>query len=118
MRTQARIDMSQIEEVEIGIEHAREIVAKATALTNLVNNKDFKIVVRDGYLKDEAVRLVLLKADPSASSEEMQDSIADGITAIGHFNQYLRTIQALGSMAAKSLGEYEDLRTELLAEGE
>lgn len=112
------MSQEQIEEVEIGIEHAREIVAKATALANLVSNKDFKTVVRDGYLKEEAVRLVLLKADPSAASAEMQASIADGIVAIGHFNQYLRTVQALGSMAAKSLGEYEDLRTELLDEGE
>ena len=110
--------MSQIEEVEIGIEQARAIVAKAAALANLFSNKDFKLAITEGYLKEEAVRLVLLKADPSASSKEMQDSIADGITAIGHFNQYLRTIQALGSMAVKSLGEYEDLRTELLDEGE
>ena len=108
----------QIEEVEIGIEQARAMVSKANALINLFSNKDFKTAITEGYLKEEAVRLVLLKADPSASSDEMQASIADGIVAIGHFNQYLRTVQALGSMATKSLGEYEDLRTELLDEGE
>ena len=112
------MSQAQIEEVEIGIEQARAIVSKATALANLVGNKDFKTVIRAGYLEEEAVRLVLLKADPSAASAEMQASIADGIVAIGHFNQYLRTVHALGSMAAKSLSEFEDLRTELLVEAE
>jgi hypothetical protein len=109
---------SQMQEVEIGIEQAKSIVAKANALTNLFSNKDFKVVITEGYLKDEAVRLVLLKADPATFSAEMQASIADGITSIGHFNQYLKTVKALGSMAAKSLAEYEDLRAELLVEGE
>jgi hypothetical protein len=112
------MSQEQIEEVEIGIEQARAMVSKAAALDNLFSNKDFKTVIREGYLKEEAVRLVLLKADPGASSEDMQTNIADGIVAIGHFNQYLKTVQALGSMAAKSLGEYEDLRAELLVEGE
>jgi hypothetical protein len=110
--------MSQIEEVEIGIEQAKALVTKADALSKLFSNKDFKTVIREGYLKEEAVRLVLLKADPGAFSEDMQANIADGIVAIGHFNQYLKTVQALGSMAAKSLSEYEDLRTELLDESE
>jgi hypothetical protein len=111
--------MSQIEEVEVGIEQARVMVSKAESLAALFKNKDFKTVITEGYLKSEAVRLVLLKADPSTGSAEMQASIADGISAIGNFNQYLRTVQAIGSMAAKSLSEYEDLHAELLlGEGE
>lgn len=109
--------MSQIEEVEIGIAQARALVGKSQALSKLLANKDFKAVIADGYLKEEAVRLVLLKADPATLNAEMQASIADGIVAIGHFNQYLKTVQALGNMAAKSLSEYEDLHAELLAEG-
>jgi hypothetical protein len=109
--------MSQIEEVEIGIEQARAMVSKAESLAALVKNKDFKEVISEGYLKAEAVRLVLLKADPATLSAEMQASINDGIVAIGHFNQYLNTVKAIGSMAVKSLGEYEDLRAELLDEG-
>jgi hypothetical protein len=110
--------MSQIEEVEVGIVQARAMVSKAEALAALFKNKDFKEVIAEGYLKEEAVRLVLLKADPATLNEEMQASIADGIVAIGHFNQYLKTVKAIGSMAAKSLSEYEDLHAELLNEGE
>jgi len=117
MRTQERIKMSEIEEVELGIEQARAMIAKATALTDLFKNKDFKAVITEGYLKEEAVRLVLLKADPATLNAEMQTSISEGIAAIGHFNQYLKTVQALGNMAAKSLREYEELHTELLSEG-
>jgi hypothetical protein len=110
--------MSQIEEVEVGIVQARAMVTKAEALAALFKNKDFRDVITEGYLKEEAVRLVLLKADPAVLDAEAQASINDGIIAIGHFNQYLKTVRAIGSMAAKSLSEYEDLRAELLVEGE
>lgn len=110
--------MSHIEEVELGIEEAKAMIARAEALKTLLKNKDFKEVISEGYLKEEPVRLVLLKADPATLNDEAQANIDNGIIAIGHFNQYLRTVQAIGNMAARSLQEYEELHAELLQEGE
>ena len=109
---------TQEEEIRLHVEQAKQLVARSESLTKLFKNKDFKEVILEGYLKEEAVRLVLLKADPATLTDEMQAVIDKGINAIGSFNQYLKMVQALGEQAARSLKDYEEYQAELLAEGE
>lgn len=109
--------MSQIEEVELGIDQAKIMIARAAALQKLFTNKDFKEVVLEGYFKEESVRMVMLKADPVTLNDEMQVSIDNGIIAIGQLNQYFKTVRFLGEHAAKSLQDYEEMHADLLAEG-
>ena len=79
-------------------------------------SKDFQGLVDTGYFVDEASRLVILRADPAMQSDSLQKTIDDGITAVGHFRQYLNTVMQIGRMAEQGIKEDEETRQELLAE--
>ena len=70
----------------------------------------------DKEFKLEAVRLVLLKAEPNMQSEQAQEEILKSMDAIGELRQYFRTIMAVGGAAERSLAADEQTREELLAE--
>jgi hypothetical protein len=107
---------TEIENIEVSIEHANKAVNKMTSVLALTKNKDFVSVVEKGYFEEEASRLVLLKADPSMQKAEDQEAIIKAIDAVGHFRQYLRTLIQLGRMMEKSLAEDIRTRDEMLAE--
>lgn len=77
----------------------RAKVSFGEALERLLGNTDFKTVVMDGYLKDEAVRLVHLKCDPALQEAVQQQAIDRGITAVSEFRQYLGTQRFLAKQA-------------------
>lgn len=111
--------MSDIETIELSIEEAKKIVAKRDMALKLAGNREFKKLVLEGYLKDEAARLVGISAD--ASVKEHWGDIHSAINGISHFQQYMRTIKQMGDIAERELAEQvdtlEELR-ELEAEGE
>lgn len=106
----------QIEQIELSIEAAKENVEKMEALLRLIDNKDFKTIIDDGYFKNEAARLVILKADPEMQEAKFQDQLDKGIIAVGQLRQYFRTIMQIGRMAERSIRDDEQTRQELLAE--
>ena len=108
--------MSEIEQIDISIDVARKDVSKMDGLLRLIKNKDFETLIDDGYFVNEASRLVILRADPSMQDASIQKTIDDGITAIGHFRQYLNTVMQIGRMAEQGIKEDEETRQELLAE--
>jgi hypothetical protein len=108
--------MNEIEQIEVSIDSARKDVVKMESLLRLISNKDFQGLVDTGYFVDEASRLVILRADPAMQSDSLQKNIDDGITAVGHFRQYLNTVMQIGRMAEQGIKEDEETRQELLAE--
>lgn len=88
-----------------------------SALEKLRNNRDFNKLIVDGFLKDEAVRLVHLKADPNVQSPEQQVAIDRDISAIGVLAQYFVITEQRARVAGKQFADIEDMRAELLAEG-
>lgn len=106
----------EMEQIELSIAHAEAAIAKRDCVDRLTNNKDFKEVILDGYFKDEASRLVLLKADPSLQGEVEQKSIDNQINAIGYVRQYFNTVLQLGNMASNSIEEDRNTRNELAEE--
>lgn len=106
----------QLNAVEIDIERARELIELAEALKRLHNNKDFKLIIREGYFKEEASRVVIVRADPEMASEEDQKQINDIITSIGGLFAYFHKIYALGNRAQMSLVADEETRSEILEE--
>ena len=52
--------MSDIEQVELSLEHAKEIVARRDKAHKLASNREFKALFLEGYFKDEAARLVAI----------------------------------------------------------
>lgn len=107
-----------VQAIEENIRQAKVIVGMGEALERLRAHRDFKAVILDGYFKQEAIRLVHLKADPSMQSPDMQKSIIAQMDAIGSLNQYFTAVYQQASIASKAISSDEEARDEILSEGE
>jgi|APSaa5957512535_1039671.scaffolds.fasta_scaffold04515_8 putative N-acetylmannosamine-6-phosphate epimerase len=104
-----------IQEIEVGIEEAKEIIALRDSLDKLRSNPDFKKVINKAYFQDEAVRLVMAKSSPM---EEAQLANIDKMMyGIGSLAQFLDTILRNGDAMEQSVKESEQAREEILREG-
>lgn len=97
----------QIEEVETTVEHAKEVIAKASAVRRLAANKDFQLIVDQGYNIDEAVRLAHLVSDPRAD-DRIKGLAQNDLQSLGAFKRYLGNIIQMGDMAEAELARFED----------
>jgi hypothetical protein len=105
-----------LEKIEVSIEDAKKAIARKDALNRLENNPDFKELITNGFLKDHAIRQVMMKAHPGYQSDEVQKNFDQQIIAVGQLKQYLVAVFAMGNSAAQALGADEATREELLAE--
>lgn len=109
--------MSKIKQVELTIEHAQAGVAAGKALARLTSNRDFQKIIIDGYLREEAIRLVHLKADPGMFTKEDQEAIDAQILAIGRFGAWLKLQKIVATQSEKDLADNQ-LELEALREEE
>jgi hypothetical protein len=105
-----------VQRLEDNIARAKDVIEVERALHRLLENKDFRKVIKEGYLENEAIRLVHLKADPAFQTPERKESINAQIDAIGYFLQYCRTVSFNAAVAVKSMESDEATRDELLSE--
>jgi hypothetical protein len=96
--------MSDIEQIELSLNDAKELVARRDSILKLRTNRDFRKIILDGYFKDEAVRLTSLTAAPGF--EKHRDDVFLSIQAISLLQQYLQTVLQLGDTAAKNIEDY------------
>lgn len=107
---------TQLEQIDISIEQAKETIAMKKALDNLTDNPDFIKIIIDGYLKDEALRLVMLRADDRFKEDLDQAGLMKAIDAIGNFKMYCNTIMQMGRMAENAVLADQKTREEILDE--
>ena len=110
--------MSNIEEIQLDINEAREFVEQGDRLVRLHKNEDFLHVIVDGYFKEEAARLVQLKASPAVQSEQMQRAITKSIDAIGELQQYFHKIYQMANNAEETIRQSEAELEAMAEEGE
>ena len=109
---------SEIQRITENIKDAQKIIDLGSALDRLYSNRDFKKVILEDYFNQESIRLVHLKADSNMQSPERQQSILLQMDAIGSLKQYFITLMRRTDMARKSVESDEQMRDELLADGE
>jgi|TARA_R110000765_G_scaffold425254_1_gene537842 hypothetical protein len=107
--------MTELEEVDIQIETASKIRSLRDNCVKLMKNRNFKDVIEDGYFKEEAARLVMAKSAPL--NEEQQRNIDGMIIGVGALANYLNMVMRRGADMDVALGEHEQTREEILAEG-
>lgn len=105
-----------VQQIEESIRQHKVAVELDKALQRLTQNRDFIQVIKTGYLEQEAIRLVHLKADPFMATPERQASIVAQIDAIGGLLAYFRTIGQNAIQALKNIEQDEAVRDEILAE--
>lgn len=105
----------QLKALDRDIETNKRLIDMAKSLERLESNPDFKQIIEQNYLRDEAVRLVHLKAETNMQNDKSQRTITNDIDAIGSFAQFLTTIRVAGRNAEHSLSADEFTRTEILS---
>lgn len=108
---------NDIQEVELNIEFAKERIELLNALDRLLKNADFKLVISEGYMEKEAIRLVKALAN-GAILPEGKAEIQKDIEGIGRLDQYFEAIVQIGRAQENTLNAYQDTLTELEAESE
>lgn len=107
-----------ITEIEITIKEAEKFVALAKALDRLHANSDFKQLITEGFFKEEAIRLVHLKADPNMQKPENQENILKDIDGIGVLRNYFGAVYQRAEWAMNAIKdgeeELEELRQEVV----
>lgn len=82
-------------ETELEMADRTALTKKYEALHRMMETEDFKLVVTDGYLREEAVRLTSLLAQHGM--ESVRSKLFEALAAISNFEQYIMTIDQLGA---------------------
>ena len=106
--------MRPIEEVEIEIELAQRIRALRDNCAKLMQSKEFKDVIEEGYFKEEAARLAMAKS--SLMNAEQKQVIDNMIYGVGALKNWLESVMRRGAEMDQAIGEQETTREELLQE--
>ena len=104
-----------IEEIELNIREAQEVVELGEALNRLADNRDFKKVIKEAYFRDQAVQLVQAKASPSMQRPEVQAAINKAIDGIGELYQFFNKVTSQAEMARAAIVSSEEAIEELVA---
>lgn len=110
MNTQKSEDIIEMEKL---ISQAQPAIDLYASLERLKLNPDFKNIIGQHYLKDEAVRLVHLKADPNVQTPNAQEGIDKMISAIGFLNAFFNTISNEGRRALRQKSDAENALVEI-----
>ena len=106
---------TELEQVEIQIEAAQHMRELRDNCVKLMDSKYFKEVIDEGYFKEEAARLVMAKSSNlNADQMKIIDNMQYGIGALANF---LESVMRRGAEMDTALGEHEQTREEILAEG-
>ena len=110
-----------VEELHQRREELKEFSAKAEALTRLQNNADFKLVITDGYMEDEAIRLVHLLGDARFNSDDKKaayrEDFQERMIGIARLSEYFRNIFQLSGQAQRELDGLNQAETEFYNKG-
>ena len=110
-----------VEELHQRREELKKFSAKAEALTRLQNNADFKLVITDGYMEDEAIRLVHLLGDARFNSDDKKaayrEDFQERMIGIARLSEYFRSIFQLSGQAQRELDGLNQAETEFYSKG-
>lgn len=98
--------LNDTQEIELNLKEAKEIAELGEALEKLEQNRAFKKVILEGYLKDEAVRLVHAKANPEIQMDErMQKAVDDALTGIANLQGFFYKVKHQAYLASEAIKE-------------
>ena len=106
----------QLECLEISMDEAKKAIKRKDCLVKLQKNRAFIELIEEGFLKEHAIRQVMLKSHPGLQEEKIQKTLDQNITAIGAFKQYLINVYNEGMNAEQALRDDEATQEELLQE--
>ena len=89
------------EQVELEMAERTALVQKYEALQRLKENKDFQVLVLEGYLKEKAVDGVSLLGTEYVMNNNLRGKLMEELVAISRFQMYMQMIENLGAPASE-----------------
>lgn len=108
----------ELKAVEDQIAAHKAAIAIGQSLGRLMRNADFRKVILDGYLRDEAVKLVHGRMGALLQHPQMAEFQLKALDAISIFNQYLSQLKTNAEQALAQLPEAEQTREEIASESD
>lgn len=111
------MSQAQIDQLQRNIEDNKGFVSLSQSLSRLQANRDFQAIISQGYLRDEAVRLVHARSNVALQSPEAQAALLRDIDAIGSLEAYFRKIEHQARQALSHIDADEETIADLLSGG-
>lgn len=106
--------MTQLQDIDAEIHKAKEAQVLRDATERLLANKDFQIVIDQGYFKDEAANLVM--AMSAGLRPESVAIVQANIMGVGALKNFLTDIRSDGARADAAVDEFEEVRSQIMKE--
>ena len=109
--------MNETQSIQLSLSAAKDLHNRGQALGRLLKNKDFQLIIEQGYFKENPVRLVNLLTDPGMQSPEAQAGIMREMHGISSLRDYLRMIDRSTDGVDQAIEDHER-ELELLTAGD
>lgn len=102
---------TQLRQINVSLEQARDIQKDGEALDRLYKNRDFIRLIEKKYLQDEPVRLTYNLTRPGSNREE----ILKQLDAIAGFRDFLMDVNRNGTEIAETIRQHEHEQSLILS---
>jgi hypothetical protein len=109
--------VSQLQQLEQGLAEAKAQVALRDQIAKLMENREFRKVIREGFCETDCARYARESADPALTDRQRADALALA-QAAGHLKRWLALQMVMGDNAAGQLPEYETMIEHVRAGGD
>jgi hypothetical protein len=109
------MNTSAVQGLEQQLQDAKATIQRRDRIARLLNNRDFKEIILEGYCKEDCARFTHQSADPSLTKDQ-QASALDMAQSAGHLKRYLTAAFQMAANAENSLPELEEALEEARGE--
>ncbi|MDR5839321.1 hypothetical protein [Caballeronia sp. LZ034LL] len=109
--------VSQLQQLEAGLESAKAQVELRNQIAKLMDNREFRKVIREAFCEKECARYAQESADPALPDRQRADALAMA-QAAGHLKRWLAVQMVMGDNAVGQIPDYEQMIEHVRAGGD
>jgi len=106
----------QLEEIDAYIAEQKEYLILGEYAAELENNPAFVKVIREGFLDNEANRIMGALTTPGSFDKGKLDILQEKLASIRHFKEYFKMIAIQAHLAPEQIAKHEEFREKLLTQ--
>jgi hypothetical protein len=106
--TQTMQEITKLQHCEAQLESAKQKVAFRDAIIKLMDNREFRKVVREGFMVTAAADYARESGNPAINERQRADALALA-QAPGHFKRWLNAQLMMGDNAQSEIVEIEEV---------
>lgn len=96
-------------------EQAKELINRRNMALKLASNREFRLLILEGFVEKDAARLVAEAGDPALTPQQRADAF-EMAKAGGHLKRYLSAAFQMGAVAERDMVDLEQALAEARAD--